>query len=188
VRTPPLRERTEDLLFLCTRFLREACAEFGKQIEGFSDEALDQIVSCPWPGNVRELKSVIRRAALVNTGRIEYVFKRHSSHTSARVSTAQLGGSIVVCAETVIGKDAIRQRHVPLKDIRRQLIHKINQAILDVVLRQADGNKSDAARILELDYKTVLALHKGTANGKEDVPPKNCVGGSETGREEEGRE
>jgi len=167
--TTPLRERIEDLLYLCSRFMHDACAEFGKQIEGFSEEALDQIVSYPWPGNVRELKSVIRRAVLVNTGRIERVFTQRDSQPGTRVFTTAMDGNTVVRAEVVIGKDMILRKRVPLKQIRKQVICKINQAIVGTVLQHAGGNKSNAARILQLDYKTVHTLCKETANGKEDV-------------------
>ena len=167
VRTTPLHERVEDLLYLCTLFLAEACTEFSKQIEGFSEDALEEILSYPWPGNVRELKSVIRRAALVSTGRIERMFKLHGFEPGTHVSTARMDGKIVICAEALIGSDAIRQRRVPLKEIRKQLIRKIDRAILELVLKQSGGNKSDAARILDLDYKTVHALCKGTGNGEE---------------------
>ncbi|MGD0089833.1 MAG: sigma-54 dependent transcriptional regulator [Planctomycetota bacterium] len=173
VSTMPLRERLEDLLYLCSRFLREACKEFGKQIEGFSEDALEEIISYPWPGNVRELRSVIRRAALVSTGCIGSVFKRRTSRSSTRVSTARLDGSLVVQAEAVIGQEAIRQKHIPLKEIRRQLIRGINEAILDKVLENAGGNKSDAARTLELDYKTVHALCKSMRSG--DVPQSSWI-------------
>jgi len=172
--TTPLRERIEDLMYLCTRFVQDACAEFGKQIEGFSEEALDQIVSYPWPGNVRELKSVIRRAVLVNTGRIERVFPQHELQPGTRVFIAALGGNTVVRAEVVIGKDMILRKRVPLKQIQKQVTREINQAIVNTVLQYVGGNKSDAARILEVDYKTVHTLCKGTANGKEVSPLKTA--------------
>ena len=167
--TTPLRERIDDLLYLCTRFLREACAEFGKRNEGFSEHALEEILSYPWPGNVRELKSVIRRAALVSSGRIEALFRPRESRLGTSVTTARLDGSLVVCAEAVIGQDAFRERRIPLKQIRKQLVGKINKAILDTVLARSGGNKSDAARILDLDYKTVYALCRKTATPKESA-------------------
>ena len=167
LRTTPLRERPADLLYLCTGFLREACTEFGKPNEGFSEEALEQILAYAWPGNVRELKSVIRRAALVSAGRIERVFGTETFLPETRVSTLELDGNIVVQAAAVIGKEALRQRKVPLKHIRRELVRRISQEVLDTVLGQVGGNKSDAARILELDYKTVYSLCKRTTGMEE---------------------
>jgi two-component system nitrogen regulation response regulator GlnG len=62
---PALRERKEDIPYLAKRFLDLANIELKKLVTGFSDEALEALMSYNWPGNVRQLRSVIRRAALV---------------------------------------------------------------------------------------------------------------------------
>jgi DNA-binding NtrC family response regulator len=80
-----------------------------------------------------------------------------------------MNGNLVVCAEAVIGQEAFREGRIPLKQIRKQLVGKINQAILDTVLARSGGNKSEASRVLDLDYKTVYALCRKTANKKESA-------------------
>ncbi len=62
---PPLRERRDDIPHLAYHFLRRYCRETGKQIQGFSDDAMEVLVSYEWPGNVRQLKNVIERLVIM---------------------------------------------------------------------------------------------------------------------------
>ena len=65
---PPLRDRKEDIQVLSEYFLKRAIKETGKQIHGFSKDAMNILISNKWPGNVRELENVIRRAAVISGG------------------------------------------------------------------------------------------------------------------------
>jgi len=62
---PPLRERIGDIPLLATHFLERVCDETGKQVEGFSEEAMSVLQGYHWPGNVRELQNVVERAVLL---------------------------------------------------------------------------------------------------------------------------
>jgi Nif-specific regulatory protein len=64
INIPPLRERREDIPLLAEFFLRKHASEVKKQISGFSDEAMDLLLSYSWPGNVRELENAIERAVV----------------------------------------------------------------------------------------------------------------------------
>jgi len=59
IHLPPLRERKEDLPVLLTYYIDEMNQRFGREIEGFTDEALDYLLRYDWPGNVRELKNLV---------------------------------------------------------------------------------------------------------------------------------
>ncbi len=59
---PPLRERKEDIPMLAQFFLDKHCRTAGKDIAGFSGEALDRMLSYEWPGNVRELSNSVEYA------------------------------------------------------------------------------------------------------------------------------
>jgi Nif-specific regulatory protein len=61
---PPLRERREDIPLLAEFFLRKHSRETKKQLSGFSDEAMESLLSYGWPGNVRELENAIERAVV----------------------------------------------------------------------------------------------------------------------------
>jgi len=63
---PPLRDRPEDIPLLALHFLAEFRRQFGRSVDAFSREALDQMLAYSWPGNVRELRHVVERAVLLN--------------------------------------------------------------------------------------------------------------------------
>ena len=62
---PPLRERREDIPLLAQSFLEEFAHEDGKQVVGFSEETLQELIRHFWPGNVRELRNVVQRAVIL---------------------------------------------------------------------------------------------------------------------------
>jgi len=61
VHLPPLRERRDDIQLLTDHFVQKFSAQFGRGIEGFSDEAMERLLSYDWPGNIRELLNLIER-------------------------------------------------------------------------------------------------------------------------------
>jgi DNA-binding NtrC family response regulator len=65
IRLPALRERISDIPLLAGNFLRQFCKESGREILGFSDEALSALQRYTWPGNVRELENAIERAVVL---------------------------------------------------------------------------------------------------------------------------
>ena len=68
VRLPALRERAGDIPFLATQFLEHFSSEHGRDIEGYSVEALQALCAHDWPGNVRELENAIERTVLLASG------------------------------------------------------------------------------------------------------------------------
>jgi DNA-binding NtrC family response regulator len=62
---PPLRERRGDIPELAAHFLRNACKRHGREIKGFSPEAMDILVSKDYPGNIRELSQIVENAAVL---------------------------------------------------------------------------------------------------------------------------
>ena len=62
---PPLRERKDDIPRLAYHFLRVFCRKTGKRINGFTAEALEELVNNEWPGNVRQLKNVVERLVIM---------------------------------------------------------------------------------------------------------------------------
>ena len=68
LQVPPLRERMEDLEEFVTFFLSQANEELGKEIKGVSPKAIAAMKKMPWTGNLRELRNVIRRCVLFAEG------------------------------------------------------------------------------------------------------------------------
>lgn len=65
IHIPPLRERVEDIPLLASHFLSRYATRYGKQIQGFSPDAVEKLVAYSWPGNVRELEHTIERAVIM---------------------------------------------------------------------------------------------------------------------------
>jgi Nif-specific regulatory protein len=62
---PGLRKRLEDIPELAHYFLEKFVGETSRKIEGFTDDAMSQLLNYRWPGNVRELKNVVERAVVL---------------------------------------------------------------------------------------------------------------------------
>ncbi len=65
---PPLRQRTGDAVLLARNFLGVQARELGRNLKGFTTDALDALEAHAWPGNVRELENLIKRAAIMADG------------------------------------------------------------------------------------------------------------------------
>jgi DNA-binding NtrC family response regulator len=140
IKLPPLRDRPSDIPYLAQRFLREARVELRRPVQEFSPEALEALSSHAWPGNVRELRNVVRRAVLEAKG---LVLTRPALQRflNRKASTAP--------APTT---------HAPkssLKETADAAAREAERQAITAMLRQTKGNKSEAARALRTDYKTL---------------------------------
>jgi len=68
IRTPPLRERKEDIIPLADYFLRKCSNDLKKKCSSFSPEVHKYMLDYHWPGNIRELRNMVERAALFSDG------------------------------------------------------------------------------------------------------------------------
>jgi two-component system nitrogen regulation response regulator GlnG len=127
---------------LAKRFLDLANIELKKVITGFSDEAVDALISYSWPGNVRQLRSVIRRAALVARDTI--------AEKDLGIEQASAPG--MVFPPKVQG---MPWKNASLSEIVRQSVLAVEKEVLTEVLKFTGGNKARAARLLQVDYKTM---------------------------------
>jgi DNA-binding NtrC family response regulator len=142
IHVPPLRERRDDIPYLAKRFLDMANIELKKLVTGFSDDAVETMMSYSWPGNVRQLRAVIRRAALVAR---DVITTRELSIKRASVP----GLAFTPRIEGTSWKDS------SLGEIVRQSVLAVEKEVLTNVLRATGGNKARAARLLRVDYKTI---------------------------------
>ena len=143
IEVPPLRERPSDIPFLAKRFLEITNRELSKVVSGLSDGAMNRLLSYEWPGNVRELRSTIRRAVLLAEDVIE------EEHLDLPMI-----GNRLKSASTADGAPS------PLKALVRQATMVAERRALLEALRRTGGNKAKAARMLQIDYKTILAKLK----------------------------
>lgn len=139
---PALRERKEDILHLSNRFVKATNAELNKRVKGFSDSALQVLFEQRWPGNVRQLRATIRRAVLQAEDLIrpEHLVSDSSNPTPV--------------ADVPPGQDS-QWDGLSLKEIMHRSTVELERRVLQWVLRKTKGNKAEAARLLQIDYKTI---------------------------------
>src|SRR5438874_5225332 len=129
---PPLRERSEDIRVLAQHFLRVYAAKNGRELEGFTGEAIERLEAYAWPGNVRELENLIERSVVLAR--------------KDRIEAEDLPDEIVGVKRPP--RDAILELiGTPLGEIEQRL--------LDETLRITGGNKTQAAKLLGIDVRTV---------------------------------
>jgi DNA-binding NtrC family response regulator len=136
---PPLRAR-DDIVQLANAFLAEAATELERPCRKISEAAAQVLSHYPWPGNVRELRNVIRRAILLASNVIE---PEHLSVLPVAPCPAN-----APYAESVPGDSS-------LKEIAGAAAADAEQQAIRLVLQATKGNKSEAARLLRTDYKTL---------------------------------
>ncbi len=119
---PPLRERKEDIPYLVEHFAKKFGGEIG---EG----ALERLMSYHWPGNVRELENVVERSVLLANGpRVEA--------SDIRIDTLQRSRPAAATGDHFLPEG--------------MTLDDYEQSIIREALKRADGNKSQAARMLGL--------------------------------------
>jgi two-component system response regulator HydG len=124
---PPLREHKSDIPLLVQHFLEKYNARLRKEIRGVSPEAMDLLVRHDWPGNVRELENTMERLVVLSTG----PYLEPADLAFAGTVIAPLGEISSLC----------------LKDLERNHIVQ--------TLQRFDGHKSETARALGIDRKTL---------------------------------
>ncbi len=113
VRVPPLRERVEDIAALAVHFLDKLRRETGREVVGFTEDALGKLAAHAWPGNVRELQNVVQKAFAmcsppVITG--DDIALRAPASDNERASTKALGTAL----------DAFEEQHIAEEFRRHQ--------------------------------------------------------------------
>jgi two-component system response regulator AtoC len=127
INIPPLRERKEDIPFLAEHFVRKLAPELGSTATSISEAAIQKLMEYHWPGNVRELENVIERSLVLCSG------------TVLEASDIKLEAS----------PRAVKSAAVPFLP-EGYTLEEYEQALIREALRRANGNKSQAARLLGL--------------------------------------
>jgi two-component system nitrogen regulation response regulator GlnG len=144
---PPLRGRREDISYLAKRFLDIANIELSKSIKGFSPPAVEVMLAYGWPGNVRQLRSAVRRAVLVAEDVVT------EEHLGLRPKACEPPAEDELVVHASVGGRA--SGDLALRDIVRSHTVHVERVAIVHALRRTGGNKSKAARLLQVDYKTL---------------------------------
>ncbi len=127
IHIPPLRDRLDDLIHLANYFASKYSKLFKQKTPRFSDSAIDALKNYKWPGNIRELENIIQRSLIVNN------------------------------------KDVIDSSDFPDKlkcnlifpNNQNMTLREIEKEHMIRVLESVGGNKTKAAKILDIDRKTL---------------------------------
>jgi transcriptional regulator with PAS, ATPase and Fis domain len=140
---PPLRDRRDDITALAQHFLAKYSAEVRKGPLTISDEAMDILRKSAWKGNVRELENVVERAVIYAEGGV--------------LRAQDLGISEASIMEALA-------EHVPmdgpLHEVAAAATRIAESRRIKQVLKQTGNNKTRAAEILQVSYKTLLTKIK----------------------------
>ena len=138
---PPLRERPEDIKVFMTHFINIANLELKRNITGLEPEAESVILNYPWHGNLRELRNVLKRAVLMAEGE-----KIDTNCFPYEIIYPEAGHE----SETVSDKTEVKT-----DSMLKHASSEIEKKLIIQTIQEAGYNKSKAAKILNIDRKTL---------------------------------
>jgi two-component system, NtrC family, response regulator HydG len=138
IKLPPLRDRKGGIPILVHHFLSLFREKLKRNIHGISDQAMDALAKYSWPGNVRELRHVIERACILCEG--STISLEHFPEEIQKPAAQLIPPPVQAAISTTI---ATLPPYVSERD-----------EIIDI-LKRARGNKSKAARMLNIDRSTL---------------------------------
>ena len=124
---PPLRARKEDIPYLARHFVTQLAPESGSRVASITEGAIDKLMQYEWPGNVRELENVIERSLVMAPGE--------------KLDAPDIRLDMTLRPRQVSGDFSLPGG---------MSLDQYEQEIIKQALKTADGNKSQAARLLGL--------------------------------------
>jgi DNA-binding NtrC family response regulator len=125
---PSLRERKEDIPYLAEHLVKKLSKDLGSPVNSISEGAVERLMSYYWPGNVRELENVLERSMVLSTGPV--------------LQAEDIRLDMQPRSKVQAGGDHFLPDGMTLDDYE--------QSIIKEALKRANGNKSQAARLLGL--------------------------------------
>jgi DNA-binding NtrC family response regulator len=144
IHLPPLRERKEDIPVLTEYFLSKYRRKHGKEVKGFTAEAMNILTDYYWPGNVRELRNFIEQI-LIFEGNIEVI----SPETILR--NLQLIQPQTTGIDPFLIEQLLFQRDFTYDNIVRDFSKKLLKRALEL----SNNNRVKAAKLLKIDRSTL---------------------------------
>ncbi|MGH7394499.1 MAG: sigma-54-dependent transcriptional regulator, partial [Candidatus Methylomirabilales bacterium] len=148
---PPLRERPEDIPMLVTHFVHRFAQEMRKEVREVTPEALRALMAYPWPGNVRELENFIERAVILAAGPTLTV---QDFALGVKRGRGELEPDLPLTGS--------------LHEVSARASARAERNLIARTLQGTGGNKSKAAEVLAVSYKTLL--NKIKEYGIENTP------------------
>jgi DNA-binding NtrC family response regulator len=156
ISVPPLRDRPDDIGYLANRFMAEASVELRRPMHEIARDAHAALLRYAWPGNVRQLRNVVRQAVLESR---DLVLRR--VHVQPLLGRQPSSGSPVPALETTRS----------LREVAAEAAREAERQLITDTLLATGGNKSEAARRLRTDYKTLHLKMKSLGVRARDFSP-----------------
>ena len=134
---PPLRQRQEDIPLLLKHFLHKYTIEYKRDFESFSPEVTRTLMDYDYPGNIRELENIVERCVILETGE-----KVISAATLPQLLQHQAPGSLT----TTLPDDGLDLEEV---------VTKLETDLIGQALQKSHGNKTQAAKLLGLSFRSL---------------------------------
>ncbi len=170
IELPPLRDRLDDVPLLAHHFLKKHASKMGKNLTGFTNEALQILMGYRWPGNVRELENIIERAVVFSTGGV----------VTADVLPPSLRTGTLDETKTSL-------THLPFSQAKELAVRAFERRYLSTLLKETNGVISEAARRAQLDrsnFRRLLKQHGLSTPGTDaDRKPTEADAGTDDVRE-----
>jgi two-component system response regulator HydG len=171
IEVPPLRERKYDMMIFAKHFLKLTNDELSKNIKGFSPEVEAIFKTYVWPGNLRELKNVVKRATLLcdteyimptvlpfeitNFTKLQFSEVSEEATSNIQVRQADPAPPAATYSAPVLPEPVFtKQLEINEHSLKGASIDAEYEMIVEA-LRKANYNKSKAAKILNVDRKTL---------------------------------
>mgnify|MGYP001820833615 FL=1 len=155
---PPLRERPEDIPALIDYYIRCYASQY--KIDGSLDAAtIEALTTHTWPGNVRELQNALKRILVIGDSEREINRLKQPDRMNEDVDldTDRIFSSSFIQEFLDFERRYLRTNHsLPLKKVSKKALSIVEKEIISSVIKKTGGNKSKAAKILGVSYKTLL--------------------------------
>jgi two-component system response regulator AtoC len=156
----PLRNRPEDIPHLIEHYIKEYSSMFGdKKLQYPGKSTLEKMSTYHWPGNVRELQNILKRIMILGEGEETITdLLRANIHPpgSPEFQTTGTRPSIPVDLWGINGDKTPNLSSLSLKKVRKKALDRVEKEVISYVLEKTGWNRSKAAKILNISYKTLL--------------------------------
>src|SRR5579859_5292073 len=179
---PPIRDRKEDILPLVDFFIDRYNRRFKKSVRGVTDETRQLLLNHNWPGNVRELKNSIERAMILEDEPVlRPMYMPFAVGEAGRSGLTEFEASSAH-GDGGGGKQLANGRVLPRLYIPEEgtSLEEIERAMVELAMRQANGNQTHAARLLDISrdalrykLKKFELVGAGDEDTADSVPSEN---------------
>ncbi len=145
IHIPPLRKRIADIPAICVRLIQKINQDYGRNVEGVSDNVMEQLGKYDWPGNVRELENILGRAIIFMKNNETIIGKIGLSEIN---DVSQADKRKEIRANTDV---ANTDRNVPLSE----MMEEFEEKIIRQTLKSCNGNKTKTAKLLAVSLRNL---------------------------------